>query len=126
MTITDADRIVYEGTTASYSATVTDENGDAVGSGSLTTLTLTLYDDRTGQIINGRNAQNVLNTNGVTVSAAGALVWTIAKDDNVILHGSDYSSYEDHYAIFHWTWDSGSKSGRHVVKLRVKNLKNVS
>lgn len=126
MAITDADRIVNEGTTANYSAVVTDENGDAVGSGSLTTLTLTLYDDRTGQIINSRNEQNVLNQQGVTVDGSGNLEWTISRDDNPILHENDYSGYEDHIAIFHWTWDSGNKSGRHEIKLRVKNLKKVS
>jgi len=115
---------VNEKVTARYTADVQDHEENAIAGSSLTTLTLTLYDQSTGTIINSRNAQDVLNTNGVTVNSSGNLVWIIDPDDNAIVTST--SKVEKHIALFAWTWDSGNKAGKHEVMLHVKNLTKVT
>lgn len=114
-----------EGASGRYTATVTDETGATLPGSLLLTLTLTLYAlDTARTIINARDAQSVLNMNGVAVSddPIDNLVWTIAPADNPILN--DDLPIETHVARFDWTWATG-KVGRHELKLAVRNLVRV-
>ncbi len=89
------DRIrVNEGSSRTVSFTLKDGTGTAVPLSSLTTAQLTLYDVQTyvpaGSpvvgILNGRSAQDVINTNDVTVHATSGLVtWAMQPEDNVIV-----------------------------------------
>lgn len=116
---------VAENSTAKITATVVDENGVGLAAASLTTITLTLYLKGTPATkINSRDDQDVKNTNGVTISSAGALVWTMEPDDNPIIDNS--KSSEDHIALFEWTYNSGAKAGKHEVEVTVQNLANVT
>lgn len=59
-------------------ATLTDELGAAVTLASITSLTMTLNDQKTGQVINSRRNQNILNLNNVTVGATnGQVAWSV-------------------------------------------------
>jgi hypothetical protein len=112
---------VDELTTPTYRATVVDDSDPPVAlpAASLTTLTLSLYvinDD--GTITYIRQAQNVKNTNNVTVSALGALVWSIQAADTTLVNTVPY---EHHYAFFRWTWGSG-KVGSRTIVLNVRQL----
>ena len=118
---------VREKTTPKYTATITDDNGNALPAASLTTLTLTLYRiDATGatQIINSRNAQNVLNANNVTIDANGLLTWAVQILDTTL--GDATLPFERHIALWTWTWQAGAKTGRHEVILNIQNLVLVS
>jgi hypothetical protein len=119
-----ADYWVNEKVTARYTADIQDDEGNAIAAATLTTLTLTLYDVETGDIINSRNDQDVLNTNGVTVDGSGNLTWIIDADDNAIVTST--SKVEKHIALFKWTWNSGARDGKHEVNLHVKNLAKVT
>jgi hypothetical protein len=111
---------INERTSARYTATLTDETGAAIDGTALDAATLTFYDQATGTVINSRSAQNVKNTNGVTISAAGELVWTLVPADNAIL-GTD--AMETHIALFLFTWGgAGVKACPHQVGIRVRNL----
>jgi len=111
-----------EQTTGRYTATMRDETGATIDGTAMTTLTLTLYDKRTGSIINSRNAQNVKNANGVAVTAAGVLTWTISTSDSVMVGRQDR---ERHVALFIGTWDTGTKKFTHPVEMDVINLAKV-
>lgn len=113
-----------EKTSGQMTGTLTDETGAVVPAASLTTLTLTLFDLASGTILNSRDAQNVLNTNNVTVSALGVLVWTIQPADNAIVN--DNLARETHRALFQWTWSAGAKSGKGYQDLVVENLAKVT
>lgn len=113
---------INEATTGRYAATMYDETGATIDGTAMTTLTLTLYDKRTNGIINSRNAQDVKNTNGVSVDSAGALVWTIAKEDTSIV---GTSQVERHVAVFVGTWSTGTKKFVHEVEMDVINIKRV-
>ena len=68
--------------TAKITATLNDEDGNALALASINAMTLTLYDELTGTIINGRNGSNILNTGGGTLAAtSGAFTLTLAPDD---------------------------------------------
>lgn len=117
---------VNERSTAVYTATITDENGDALPAASLDSLTLTLRNAKgTAAVINDRNAVNALNANGVTVDEDGLLTWVMEPGDNAIVGRTSVGDPEIHVALFQWTWDSGSKAGRHEVAVRVVNLGRV-
>jgi hypothetical protein len=114
---------IRERCTHLYTATIADEAGAAIPGGSLTSLTLTLYDKASGSIINGRNAQNVLNANGVAVDGAGQVAWTISEADSVHLAGN--GRVETHVALFRWTYASGAKAGHAEVYLQVQDTPRV-
>ena len=73
---------VIEGTTPVITAAIEDEDGAGFKP---TTLVLTLYDERTETIINAREAQDVLDTNGVTVTSGGAFEWQLEVADAAIV-----------------------------------------
>ena len=115
---------VTEKTSVQYTATLKDETGAAVPLAALGTLTLTLYNVSSGAILNGRNAQNVLNANGVTVHAtSGLLTWTLDPLDSPIL--DDTLNEELHRALFRATW-STTKGANWEVDFLVNNLAKVT
>jgi hypothetical protein len=128
---------VTEKTTAMYYATLKDESGAIIGPSVLQTLTLTLSDKATAGVINGRNAQNVLNANNVlvydtlqtvpsavkTYATTYNLAWAIQAADNAIV--TDSSTVETHLAVFQAGW-GGNKTLNFQVTLLVKNLAKVS
>lgn len=123
---------VDEKVSAIYTATLKDENGTVVPLSELLTLTLTLYDADQGEptlatanIINSRNVQNVKNTNNVTFHAtSGLLTWSIQTADVPIIDSDKLT--ELHVARFDFTYGTPTKTGRHEVGLRVRNLRKVS
>lgn len=105
---------VPEGSSFYYTGTLVQGNGQPIPNGSLVTLKLTINDESTGAIVNGRNATNVLNLNGVTVNlATGVLVWTPDPLDNPIVNKNpnlDDGKLERHVAILAWTWTDGART----------------
>lgn len=115
---------IDEEESGSYTATIVGNDGATpLPAATLLTFTLTLYvikQDGTDQILNGRNLQNVLNANNVTVDAVGQVVWTIQPADTVLVEAIPF---ERHHALFEWTWADGA--GKHEVILKVRNLRRV-
>jgi len=110
-----------EGATAYLSATITDTDGvtplanaDTV----LTTLTLTLFEDVSCTVINSCTARNILNANGGSVSAAGALV--VRLDPADMARSTGRSAL--HVALITWTWGTPLKTGRHEIAFVVADL----
>ena len=119
------DRTVIEGTSMIYTATLQDASGTALPLASIDSLTLTLYDKATGTIINSRNAQDVLNTNQVTVHAtSGLLTWTALPADMAIVGTPTAGVLETHVALFECVY-STTKGLNHEVEIYVKQLTNV-
>lgn len=118
-----ADNIVNEHSIALYGAIIKDESDVAIAAASLTTLTLTLYNSDDAAVINSRSAQDVLNTNSVTVDSSGVLAWTVQPADSVIT-GTD--EIETHVALFEFTWDSGAKRGSHEVTIKVRDITSIA
>lgn len=109
-----------------YTGTLVDENGVAVNSNVLTSFTLTLYDQATNTIINTRNAQNVLNSNQVTVDINGKVTWVWLPADMTIVNPNRAS--EIHVALFEAKWlDNASRPRQlnHEVWFTVNRIVNV-
>ncbi len=113
-----------EHTSAKYTAQLVDPTLYPAGvpAAALQTLVLTLYDLTTGTVINSRNAQNVLNTNNVTIDASGNLVWAIQGADNPIITAT--LAIETHIALFEAAWTGGACT--HEVSLPVRNVARVT
>lgn len=115
---------VLEGATGQFTATVVGNDGvTALPGATLSTLTLTLYvvkTDGTIGYVNARNAQNVLNLNNVTVSAAGLVTWTLQVLDTSLI---EVLPFERHIALFEWTWAAGA--GKYEAIFVVKALTEV-
>ncbi len=112
--------ILPERSSAKITGILKDENGAVISSASLSTLVLSLYvEGSPSTIINGRNKQNVLNANGVTVDGSGNLAWLMDPLDNSIMDST--LSIEQHVALFEWTY-GGSRAGRFEILISVKNL----
>lgn len=114
-----------ENATAEYTATLKDKAGAVIPAADLTSLTLTLYlQSDSSNKINSRNAQDVLNTNNVTVSAGGVLVWSIQKADNIVVD-QDLDK-ELHIGLFQYAWNSGAENDHHTVRIMVERTVNVA
>lgn len=113
---------IKEGTTPEISAVLLDLNDVPIPGGVLTALKLTHYQQYSLAIINSRNAQNVLQTNNVTVDSNGKMVWKMVVADTVILN--DALDTEPHVAYFEFSYLDGAdtKVGRLVIVIPVENI----
>ena len=102
------------------------KHGDtAITKADLVTLTLELFDEAANTIINSRDAQNILDANGCTVSAAGVVTLELDAADNPIVGTSlAVGDQESHIARIRWTWLSGvrTRTGKHELRFRVRKL----
>lgn len=114
---------IAERTTRKITFLVVDEDGVAVPGASLTTLTLTLYDEITEAIINTVDDKDILNVGGGLVDGSGNGSYTMDPADNQIV---GTASFEDHIALFEWTYGGGAKAGKEEVRLRVDNFSKVT
>jgi len=114
---------VLERTSVWVTGTFKDYQGTGIPPGNLTSLTLTLYDESTGQILNNRSLQNVLNTNGVTIIGTGEMTWVMDPADNALIDAAAVT--ERHIALFEWTWGSPERAGKSEIGLQVMNLTKV-
>lgn len=112
-------RTLYEKTSPVYSFVLKDENGVVVPGSSLTTLTVTLFDTASRQIINSRNEQDAKNANQVTVNSSGVVTFSMLPADTIIVGNVKPGEKETHALHFRWTWSAGTKAGEHLVELLV-------
>ena len=115
---------IPESSTAYISLTLTDidgvtplANADAI----LISLTVTLYNERTGSVVNSRTAQSILGTNGGTVTAGGVVTLRLDPADTA----SVGTGTNQRVALVTWTWGAPLKTGRHEVAFTVTNLAQV-
>ena len=116
---------VAERTTPTLSVTLRDLDGAGIPASSLDALKLTLFNDRTGAIINARDHQNVLNTGIGTMSSAGVITLAFTAADTAVLDST--RSSEVRVALLEWDWTvSGApKSGKCELVFVVRNLQKV-
>ena len=116
--------VVCEKTTCQLTLQMTDQAGVNLTLAQVTTLTLTLYDKRSGAIINSRTASNILNANGGTVSSSALLTLVLAVADNVKL--TQGVAREEHVALIEYTWAAGAKAGKKEVTYSVVDQAKVT
>ena len=114
--------VVAEETTRFLAFVIQDEDDVGIPAAELQSLTLTLFDRRTGQILNNRDGVSILNANGGTVDGAGNGELELTPADNMIFTAGRVE--EDHVVLVEWE-DANGRVGRHVILLRVENLAKV-
>ena len=117
---------VNEKCTVTYTCQIKD-GASNLALASISTATLTLYslDSSTLAVINSRDAQNVKNTNNVTISSSGLLTWAVQPNDTIIANTT--LSIERHRALFTiTTTDTPAKIGRWEADFYVRALNKVS
>lgn len=118
------EHIINEGSTAIYTATVKDEAGTVIPSSAISALTLTLSNVADGEIINGRNAQDALNDNNVTMHpTSGLLTYTLQPLDTAIQDADE--PFETHRATFQCTYNGGAGQSNWDVDFMIRNLSKV-
>lgn len=111
--------------TAKITATLNDEDGNALALASVNALTLTLYDELTGSIINSRNGADIKNTGGGTLHAtSGAFTLTLAPADMAI--NDTARDDEVHVALVEWTYNASADAGGKEIRFKILNLLKVT
>lgn len=105
--------------TGTLSGTLRDENGDVVIGSELASLTLTLLDTESLEILNERNEDDILSPN--PVSELGAFLYQLQDEDNVIV--TERRQVERHRAVV--TFTTANAKGRELVNYEVRNLPKV-
>ncbi len=120
------DKIYAESKTGEMTATITKRDGvTPVPLANLDTLTLTLFLEETGAIINSRLASDILGTGGGTVHATtGVLTLVLAPLDMVTVDTDE--TFEMHVALIEWTYDGTGQAGGQEIAFRVRNFAKVS
>jgi hypothetical protein len=121
--VTALQETVPEQTTVRITGAIVDEAGAALGSTTLTTLTMTLYSRTTGLPLIGAAQQNILNTGKGSIDGTGNFVLTLPPSDNAIV-STPAPAVEPHEILLEWTWPSG-KAGKHRIQFSVRNLSKV-
>jgi hypothetical protein len=113
-----------EQTRGDYSFVLRDRDGETVSFATLTTATLTLYltDGVTTPFVyvNGRQNQNILNANNVTIDGDGRVTWDIQSADMAIFNTTNF--FEPRVGLFKLIWPEGVVL--HEVIFNVRNVPN--
>ena len=115
--LSEADRTVYERSTWQWTGTLRDQDGAAIGSADMTSVTCTVADVISGtKLVDGRD---VKNANSGTLSAGGVQTVLLAGADNkVVDHRLDV---ETHRVTLDYTWAAGARRHWHVIEVLVVN-----
>lgn len=100
---------------------------------SLDTITGTLYDLATGQILNGFEDVDLLSDARASIDASGNLVVILEPADSPIVDAASTVNLapkksvpgEKHLLLITFTWNGGTRTGRHEWLFQVVNLTKV-
>ena len=91
-------------------ATLTELDGvTPVPGSSLSALVVTVYEARSGVVINACRDRNILNANGGVIDDLGVLQLRLDAADMAIV---GTGTTESHVALVEWTWASPVRDGR--------------
>ena len=95
----------------------TDETGAEIDSAGLLTLTLTLFDDESGTVINNRINQSIKDENNGSLSADGKLTLRLQKEDNIIVDSNlAANQIEKHIVRLEYSWRDLTEEIREKIK----------
>lgn len=109
-----------EGSTATLAAILKSDTGAILGADDLSSLTVTLYDERSGAVINGCSDRNILGQNGGEFDG-NEFKLTLSSDD-LTIPGPHRVQNQNFVLFFKWTYNGGAKAGKQEIVLSVKNF----
>jgi hypothetical protein len=110
---------IASGATMIFSATFYDENDIPIPSSDFDSLTLSINDTETGDVINGVDSQNILNTDRGSVDSQGRLVITLTSDDTLLPSGP--KRVKSRSLTIKWTYRADRK-GSHEIDFKITRL----
>lgn len=115
---------INERTSAPVTCTLKDEAGVVIPLADIDSIEMTLIETNTGNTVNSRAKQNVLNTNNCSMHAtSGLFTWNVQVEDTTVSVVS-VGETEKHLATFTVVWDT-SKQMHFEVMLLIENLRSV-
>lgn len=115
-----------QGSSFNLEVTLKDADGATVDAATVSTLTLTLFDRESATIINSRNAMNVQNANGGTISASILTVRLDAADNAFVDDAGTAATgdIEEHIARIIFTWSDGqtTRTGLNEVMFGIRKI----
>lgn len=112
---------INEKSTAKYTCTLVDTAGAGIASASVSSLKATLKAADSGTVINSRNAQSVLNTNGGTLDSSGNFALVLGENDTAL---SGTNKLQERRLTLDVTYTSGRLT--HDVTFYVRALDDIS
>jgi len=115
----------WEETSGEYSVEFYSLENTRIPSSAFVSATLTLVDEETHSVVNGRNAQDIFGNgsgaNDVIFLEYGKLVWRIQPEDTQIYDTTETKRLENHIAIFRLTFDTGggNETVQRVIKIPI-------
>lgn len=88
---------------AVITAVLKDVDDVAINKAVLQSLTLTLVNAEDGTVLNGRDQQDILDTNNGSVTEDGVVTIKLQPADNAVC-GANNNELEEHYATLRWTY----------------------
>ncbi len=110
---------VNEGSSRRYSAQLTSPDGP-VTTAVITSILFTLFDPKTGTVINGRDKQEVKNQNGGTLEDDGLFELVLGPAD---ISAIDTTRFQKRRGLLEIAYTNGHEN--HVIGFTVDNLVRV-
>jgi hypothetical protein len=104
---------VAAGATVIYRGQFLDDAGNPIPAAALQSLTLSIVDTKSGAIVNGASAVNILNAGRGAVDNLGNLTLVLSPLDTALANAGDLS--EERSLVLDWTYLGGVRTGRHQV-----------
>jgi len=117
---------IPEGASADGSALLKDQAGNPITQVMIDSLVGTLFDEKSGDILNGRDHVDVFTAFDGEVSGSGELTLKLTGADNAIV--DDTRDVEMHVLLLEWTWtdpDAVTRDGKAEIAFLVRNLAKV-
>lgn len=111
--------------TAIYKAQIVDQAGVGIPAGNFTSLTVSLYDTASGQIVNSVETVDILNTGRGTIDSSGNLTITFLPDDMAPVGLVQPGFLQYRQILIEWAYNSGDSIGRHEVDFSIRILPDV-
>lgn len=111
---------IAPGTTPVYEMQLLDGSNNGIPAAALNTLTLTICDTTTRQIVNGVQDVNILNAGRGTVDTLGNVQVQLLATDTALEVDSD--PYEYRSLVLRWSYNSGLGIGEHQANLLIQPL----
>ena len=108
------------GATPRWTGQIFDDAGVPISAAQLASLTLSIVDTLSGQVINGADAVSILNTGRGTVDAQGNVVLKLEVGDTAMTETT--SRQVQRSLVFDWTYNGGVSAGRHQTNFMLVQL----
>ena len=115
---------INERTSAPVTCTLKDEASVVIPLADIDSIEMTLIETNTGNTVNSRAKQNVLNTNNCTMhETSGLFTWNVQPEDTTVSVVA-IGQTERHLATFTVVWDT-TKQMHFEIVLLIENLRSV-